>query len=71
MQAHGIQGMVLAIIKVLLRKSILTKIYISTFKTFIKILYESAMIRNEIMNFISNSFSNLTQVPFIYYDDEQ
>ena len=29
------------------------------------------MIRNEIMNFISNSFSNLPQFPVINYDDEQ
>ena len=32
---------------------------------------EFVMIRIEIMNFISNSFSNLTQVSFVNYDDEQ
>jgi hypothetical protein len=29
------------------------------------------MTRNEIMNFITNSFSNLTQILVINYDDEQ
>ena len=36
MQAHGIQGMALAIIKVLLRKSSLTRFFLSTFKFFSK-----------------------------------
>ena len=47
MQAHGIQGMALAIIKVLLRKSSFNKIlYI---ENFIKIIYKADTIRVEIM----------------------
>ena len=67
----GIQGIALAINKVLLRKSFLTRFYISTNKTssrsYIKLTW--SIMRS--WNSISTSFSNLTQVPFIYYDDEQ
>ena len=62
--------MALAIIKVLLRKSFLIKLFISTLKLH-KIIYKADTIRNEIMSFISNSFSNLTPVSVINYDDEQ
>ena len=48
MQAHGIQGMALAIIKVLLRKSTLIKFFVSTLKLY-KIIYKTDTIRNEIM----------------------
>ena len=44
----GIQGMALAIIKVLLRKSTLIKFFISTLKLH-KIMYKTDTIRNEIM----------------------
>ena len=44
----GIQGMALAIIKVLLRKSTLIKFFISTLKLH-KIIYKTDTIRNEIM----------------------
>ena len=48
MQAHGIQGMALAIIKVLLRKSFLTKSLYQHLKLH-KIIYKADTIRNEIM----------------------
>ena len=44
----GIQGMALAIIKVLLRKSFLIKFFISTLKLH-KIIYKADTIRIEIM----------------------
>ena len=44
----GVQGMALAIIKVLLRKSFLTKILYQHLKL-LKIIYKADMIRNEIM----------------------
>ena len=48
MQAHGIQGMVLAIIKVLLRKSFWTKFLYQHLKL-LKIIYKADTIRIEIM----------------------
>ena len=48
MQAHGIQGMALAIIKVLLHKSFLTKFLYQRLKL-LKIIYKADMIRIEIM----------------------
>ena len=62
--------MALAILKVLLHKA-LYKILLFQHLNFIRTIYESAMIRNEIMNFISNSFSNPAPVSVINYDDEQ
>ena len=48
MQAHGIQGMALAIIKVLLRKSFLKKFLYQHLKL-LKIIYKADTIRIEIM----------------------
>ena len=51
-------------------KKLFNKILVFQHLNFIRTIYESAMIRNEIMNFISNSFSNPAQVLVINYDDE-
>ena len=48
MQTRGIQGMALAVIKVLLRKSFLTKFLYQHLKL-LKIIYKADMIRIEIM----------------------
>ena len=48
MQAHGIQGMAIAIIKVLLHKSFLTKFLYQCLKL-LKMIYKADTIRNEIM----------------------
>ena len=64
MQAHGIQGMALAIIKVLLRKSFLTKILCQHLKL-LKIIYKADMIRIEIMKLHIHTFSIQPQVPVI------
>ena len=65
MQAHGIQGRALAIIKVLLRKSSLTKFFISTFKNFIRSYTKLTRSVLRSWNFVSNTFSNQPQVPVI------
>ena len=62
MQAHGIQGMALAIIKVLLHKSILTKFFISTFKTSKRSYTKLTRSVLRSWNFISNTFTSLIQV---------
>ena len=52
----GIQGMALAIIKVLLRKSSLTRFFISTFLSSKEIIYKADLIHNEIMKLHNQHF---------------